>query len=327
MAQVFVFGPDDSARIRFAVSPAWETFAAVRVVADPSRRDYHLPWLDEVRGRIDGSAMALLGAFSPRAGWTPDFLTPLPAGPAVTMEDQLRLIRATPLEVVGSELRRSLAARGDATTPRWVVELAGDHLRARRELADAMESIWQTLIALHWANLAELLAADIAHRSRRIAAYGLEAALSEMHPRLEWRDRRLTVSGPLREHRRLGGAGMVLVPSVFVWPAVTALSEVSPQPAVVYPARGIAELWKPAPRPEGDALGRLLGPTRAALLQSLAEPATTATLARRHQLAPSTVSEHLGVLRDARLAVGRRQGSRVVYRQTALGARLSAAPR
>ena len=54
MRLVLVFGRDDPARVRFAVSPLWETMTALRVLREPRRRRYHLPWLDLVRpaGRV-----------------------------------------------------------------------------------------------------------------------------------------------------------------------------------------------------------------------------------------------------------------------------------
>jgi len=59
------------------------------------------------------------------------------------------------------------------------------------------------------------------------------------------------------------------------------------------------------------------------LLESLAEPASTHTLARRHELAPSTVSEHLTVLHGARLITRRRHRHAVLYQQTPLGTLLA----
>ena len=47
---------------------------------------------------------------------------------------------------------------------------------------------------------------------------------------------------------------------------------------VVYPARGIAELWS-APAAAPHALAAVLGATRAALLTDLAAPSTTTALA------------------------------------------------
>src|SRR6202042_96134 len=116
-----------------------------------------------------------------------------------------------------------------------------------------------------------------------------------------------------------GPGGSAAPPPPFLCPGVAPPA----RPAVVYPARGIAELWQPAHTGHFDALGRLLGRTRAALLESLAEPASTHTLARRHGLAPSTVSEHLSALRDARLVTSRRQRHAVMYQQTRLGTALA----
>jgi len=95
------------------------------------------------------------------------------------------------------------------------------------------------------------------------------------------------------------------------------------RPAPAYPARGIAELRQPAPTRHSPALARLLGRTRAALLESLAEPASTHTLARRHGLAPGTVSGHLTALHHARLITRRRHRHAVLYQQAPLGADLA----
>jgi DNA-binding transcriptional ArsR family regulator len=51
-------------------------------------------------------------------------------------------------------------------------------------------------------------------------------------------------------------------------------------------------------------------------------PSTTTSLARRVGLASATVSQHLGVLRDAGLVTAERRGREVLYRQTVLAAAL-----
>jgi DNA-binding MarR family transcriptional regulator len=113
------------------------------------------------------------------------------------------------------------------------------------------------------------------------------------------------------------------MPSVFVWPDLAAVIDPPARPSLAYPARGIAELSQPAPTRHSAALARLLGRTRAALLESLAEPASTHTLARRHGLAPSTVSEHLAAMHGARLVTRRRHRHDVLYQQSPLGAELA----
>jgi len=96
------------------------------------------------------------------------------------------------------------------------------------------------------------------------------------------------------------------------------------QPTLVYPARGSATLTGVTPHATAPALARLVGSTRARLLLDLSDPASTTTLARRHGLAPSTVSAHLSALRAAGLITKRRWASSVRYAQTPLGAALIA---
>ena len=134
MSLVLVFGRDDPARVRFAISPLWETMAALRVLLEPQRRGYHLPWLDAVRADLDRLDLWPLLVLSPRTGWTPDFLTPAPAGPRTDITDQLAKVRATPPEQVAQEVERSLTqrsgeppARPDPCRPAGITCRAGLH--------------------------------------------------------------------------------------------------------------------------------------------------------------------------------------------------------
>ena len=323
MRLVLVFGRDDPARVRFAVSPLWETMTALRVLREPRRRRYHLPWLDLVRPDLDRLDLWPLLVLSPHPGWTPDFLTPAPAGPGTDIADQLAQVRATPPEQVAREVQRSLTQRSGEPAPEAAWRLLNDPVATRGVLADLLEQCWQLLISPHWPRLQDLLQADVLYRTRRLGDYGLERMLDDLDPRARWTGRSIVVDGPAAGRRRLDGAGLLLMPSVFVWPDLTALVDPPARPTLVYPARGIAELWQPAGTRHSAPLARLLGRTRAALLESLAEPAYTHTLARRHQLAPSTVSEHLTVLHRARLITRRRHRHAVLYQQTPLGTLLA----
>ncbi len=71
-----------------------------------------------------------------------------------------------------------------------------------------------------------------------------------------------------------------------------------------------------------DALGRLLGPNRAAVLAALDQEATTTALAGRLALTPAAVSRHLTLMQQAGLVLGRRQGREVRYRRTPAGTTL-----
>lgn len=324
MSLVLVFGRDDPARVRFAISPVWETMAALRVLLEPQRRRYHLPWLEAVRPDLEQLDLWPLLVLSPQTGWTPDFLSPAPAGPGTNIADQLRQVRETAPEQVAREVKRSLTQRSGDAAPEAAWRLLDDPTATRAMLADLLERCWQLLIAPHWPRLRDLLQADMLYRTQMLGDYGLERVLGELHPRARWTGNTLTIEVPSTERHQLAGTGLLLMPSVFAWPGLTAIIDPPAQPAFVYPARGIAELWQPAPTLHSEALGRLLGRTRAALLESLAEPASTHVLARRHELAPSTVSEHMAALHDARLITRRRHRHTVLYQQTSLGTELAA---
>ena len=323
MSLVLSFGRDDAARVRFATSPLWETMAAVRVLLEPHRHAYHLPWLDAVRPELDRLELWPLLMLSPRHGWTPDFLSATPAGLATDITDQLAQVRATPLAQVAQEVEHSLTERSGPPVPETAWRLLDDPAATRALLADLLEECWRLLVAPHWPRLRDLLQADVRYRTQLLADYGLEGVLGDLHPRARWTGRAMVIETPSPRRHRLGGAGLMLMPSVFVWPGLTAVFEPPARPTLSYPARGIAELWQPARTRHSGVLAGLLGRTRAALLESLAEPASTQTLAARHGVAASTVSEHLAVLHQAGLLTRRRYRHTVVYQQTPLGADLA----
>ncbi|HEY0718666.1 MAG TPA: DUF5937 family protein [Streptosporangiaceae bacterium] len=323
MSLTLVFGRDDPARVRFAASPLWETMGALRVLLEPHRHGYHLPWLDAVRPEVDRLELWPLLVLSPRRGWTPDFLSPTPTGPATDIDDQLAQVRATPGPRVAWEVKHSLTNRCGEPVPEAAWRLLDDPAATRARLAGLLEQCWRLLIAPHWARLQALLQADVLYRTQLLADYGLERVLADLDSRVHWTGRAIVIKVPLTQRYRLAGAGLLLMPSVFVWPDVAAVVDPPARPTLVYAARGIAEWWQPAPTRHSETLAGLLGRTRAALLESLAEPASTATLARRHGVAPSTVSEHLAVLYQAGLVTRRRYRHMVVYQQAPLGTELA----
>ncbi|HKB31611.1 MAG TPA: DUF5937 family protein [Streptosporangiaceae bacterium] len=174
-----------------------------------------------------------------------------------------------------------------------------------------------------WPRLRDVLDADITYRARQLADEGTGPALGGLDRRIRWRD-----SGQLVVDIRAHGEGvvtrhgLVLMPSVFVWPGLGVMFEPPWQPTIGYPARGIATLWH-APPPSPEDVARLIGRTRSAVLLALADPASTTGLAARCALPVSTVSEHLAVLRAAGLVRTARTGRFLVHTQTALGSALA----
>ncbi|MET8922637.1 DUF5937 family protein [[Kitasatospora] papulosa] len=318
------FDETDLLRCRFALSPLWETQDAVRTLHRRARHGYHLPWLRRIEEGAAGLDLTPLWLLMPESGFNPDFLCPPPLGPLATFAEELAGLRATDPAVARDEMALALAdTPGGLRSPTGRRMLA-DPARAVQELADLLEQAWRVMVEPHWPRLRALLEADIAYHSRRLAEVGFERLLGEIGPQLHWADSTLTVTGTRGDHSRvLGGQGLVLMPSVFVWPDVVGGYEPPWQPAVIYPARGIGGLWTEAAERTPDNLAALLGRARADVLCALTEPAGTSALAHRLALAPSSVSAHLKVLRAAGLLTSRRYGHQVLYERTPLGITLS----
>ncbi|MFJ3756521.1 DUF5937 family protein [Streptomyces sp. NPDC090080] len=317
------FDEDDFLRCRFAVSPLWETQEAVRTLRRPDRQGYHAPWLRRISAVAAGLDLAPLWLLMPRRGHSPDWLVPPPTGPAASFEEELAALRAVDPQTARADTARSLAdtpgALESATGRAWLADPA----RMVRELTRALEAAWRVLVAPDWPRLRALLEADIAFHSRRLAEVGLGGLLPEIHRRCGWRSGTLTVASPGAYERRLGGQGLVLMPSVFTWPDLVSTFDPPALPTLVYPARGIGGLWTDPAEDTPGSLVRLLGRGRATVLTALAEPATTTALAHRLRLAPSSVSAHLAALRDAGLLTSRRYGHQVLYERTPLGIALA----
>ncbi|MGA5320476.1 DUF5937 family protein [Streptomyces seoulensis] len=322
MASHLHFGEDDFLNCRFAVSPLWETQDAVRTLRRPDRQGYHVPWLRRIRTAAAGLDLAPLWLLMPRRGHSPDWLGAPPIGPAATFEEEIAAVRAADPEAAREDTARSLACTPGALASERGRAWLADPVRMVRELADALEVAWRVLVEPEWPRLRALLEADVAFHSRRLAEAGLGALLTELDTRLSWDGRTLTLPGGVYE-RRLGGRGLVLMPSVFCWPDVITGFDPPWQPTLVYPARGVGGLWAEPGDRTPEALVRLLGRNRAAVLAALDDPASTTALAHRLDLAASSVSSHLTVLRESGLLTSRRYGHQVLYERTPLGMALA----
>lgn len=258
----------------------------------------------------------------PRRGSTPDFLAPPPDGPVDSFAEDLARIAAAPPGQARAEIARALAETpGAARTATGRLLLDGEPAGVVALLADLVAAAWEALVEPYWLRTRALLEADVAFQTGRLADGGLDRLFAELHPSVRHHDGVLTREHGGPDHRDLDGEGLVLMPSAFKWDQVVIVLDPPWQPTLIYPARGIGNLWQPAAGTGRDtaALARLIGRTRARLLTGLTEPAATARLAHRHGLAPATVSEHLAVLRDTGLVTATRHRHEVRYRRTALG--------
>jgi DNA-binding transcriptional ArsR family regulator len=310
--------PDELLAVRFACSPVWETLASVRTFINDRAHAYHEPWHRLVRERSAHLDLAPLFAVEPLRGYVPDFLTPPPRVPWPRLRDQLAEIGRTAPAQVASELELCRREMTDGGHRRRLEAMLADPEAARDLLVACIHDAWRTLVAPFWPRIRTLLARDVEERSRMLAEGGLRATLDALDPRIRWTARGLSVSDAGDQTVGVDERGLVLMPSAYSWPGVAAVVDEPWQPTIVYPARGIADLWQ-APTVASDALARLLGRTRALVLASLEHPLSTTGIAALIEASPAGVSRHVLALRDAGLIAGTRHGHEVRYARTALG--------
>ncbi|WP_341717910.1 winged helix-turn-helix domain-containing protein [Micromonospora sp. FIMYZ51] len=321
--------PADLAASRFAISPLGEAVWALRLHTGQHAVPGLMPWVARTRQAFDRlrrelPAVGALIALLRRGGYNADFIQPPPDGTGRDFADELAVVRATPLAQARDELARNLT--GLRTPPAYARQIY-DAPDVVDQIADAIEASWTHLVEPDWPRLRAVLERDLVRRAGRLLAYGWGAAIADLDPRLRW-----VSSGGLgaievadRDSRSysLDGSGLLFIPTVFgmminyvqpPWPY-----------AIVYPASGVAELLGPPdPARPDDALDRLVGRSRAAVLRALALPATTSQLVAQLGLSLGGVGDHLSVLRDAGLVSRVRSGRAVHYRRTPLGDALAA---
>jgi DNA-binding transcriptional ArsR family regulator len=321
---------DDLSATRFAISPVGETVAALGTLADPGRHALHLPWVRWARRRIAdlvpdlGVVHVLITGGSKSL---PGFIAPPPSTSLPTLDVELDEVRHTPTKEVRISLDR-VFPRGRPDS--FVDDLYANPRRHLPRVVDQLRAAHDAVIAPHWSRIAATLDADVLHRSRMAAESGMAAMIGALNEGIRWDGTDLLVhSDPMRPPDPEivvipGKGGLVIMPSVFVWPYVWSRSRTPTFSTLRYPARGIGALWEqpqfgPAAAP---ALDRLLGKPRAHLLRLLRAPTTPSELAQRLNVTRGAISQHLAVLREAGLVARERRGRTALYLLTALGADL-----
>jgi DNA-binding transcriptional ArsR family regulator len=307
-------GHSDLARVRFAHSPVEELVASLRVLQDPGRQLMYGRWVSATRGRLGGLRLDLLAALAPTGRYLPAFLFPPSTRPWGVLAEELAQVAASPPAVVRAELDK---VREGGPLPAVLGPLYDD---PAGQLPAVVEEIGAVLGGGHRAGVAAGPGAvrrrpgppDGAVRRRRP---GPGAGRPAPRPRLRRRAAPGRQAPPLlpplrpRRHRHRAGAVRLHLAE----PEHRLLRR---RPArLIYPPRGVAELWEDTMAEQPDPLSALVGRTRASLLAILAVPGTT-QLAERLELSPAAVSQHLKILKDAALVSAHRRGRMVLYQRT-----------
>jgi DNA-binding transcriptional ArsR family regulator len=252
----------------------------------------------------------------------PEFLVPAPRGQAPGFDQELSRLCATPDEPVRASLRRVFGA---GPWPASATDLFERPRESLEQIAAELADCHDRLIVPHWERIRSVLDADIAYHAGLLAGGGARALFGDLHPGLSWSTGRLNLTDAETglDEITLGPDGVVLMPSVFIWPEWSVKRATSTQTTLVYPARGGATVWEGGLEGPGAgdmrAVEALLGAPRARLLGALRSPATTSALAGRFGVTPGAVSQHLAVLRRGGLVDRRRRGRTVLYQASELG--------
>lgn len=324
MAMILELGLTDLAGTRLAVSPLSETVRAVLLLGGPAQAGVNQPWLDWARARLDKTPLWMPMSWpllNNRLDFHPEFLSPTVPGPRPSIEQELARVRATPHSAVRASLRRVF---GNTGWPDAATALDRDPSATLMTITTELRSFHQQLISPHWERIQGVLEADIGYRTSQLASGGSQALFADLHPELTWADGLLTLDDGLERitRVRLGPGGIVLKPSVFNWPQVSAARATSSQTTLSYPARGVATVWQQLSGERASRLAateELIGVTRARLLDTLRSPATTSALARQLDVTPGAVSQHLGALCRGGLLTRQRSGRAVLYQASELG--------
>ena len=307
----FELSAADLLRCRFAISPVSEVVEVARTIANPSARAAHGRWLSRQREALQRIATAndlrpLLALLAHESS-TPDFLRPVPDCPVAEIDRELEQIRSAADEQVEAEIDRCLQDRGRRATE---IDRALRSPAAAGRLADVLASVWTGLVQPSWRQIRGCLDRDILYHSRALASRGLAAVLADMVPAVTLED----------SARSVDNAGLILVPSAFIWPRRARVHPQLEGPVwVSYPARGVGAMWLSSSSPAPAGLASLVGNTRAQILEALSEPMHTTGLARQLGRSPGNIADHLAVLRSSSLVDKARLGIHTIYWRTPLG--------
>jgi DNA-binding transcriptional ArsR family regulator len=310
------FTGQDLARTTLAEEPdpMWEVLLSLHQLQGRDGAAHYGGWRERARKLLPRPATRLL-QLAPPHGYSPDFLTP--AEQSTTFDEALESVLSTPSQRMHEELEL-LAVRRPRTT--WTRDLAAGQADAVHVLGRSLRVYYESAVAPYWESIRSLVRADHQRQVGNLTGAGVEKLLGRLHPSVRWNSPVLEIPNFVDRDLHLEGRGLRLQPSVFCWKSPTKLQDPNLQPVLVYPVQYAPGLLRRMPADHrSQPLAALLGTTRAAALEVIADGCTTTELAARCQISAAGASRQASILRDAGLVTTRRAGQAVRHELTVLG--------
>lgn len=314
------FSFEDVGRVSVArhAHPSWELVLSINSLQSSGLPFRFADWRQDVlhtstRDREYARTIRAAAMLAPPGSNFPDFLTPQLQDPALQahLEAMLGYGKGALREDLARTFRRQ-------RVPTWA---NGLYARGSAQgTVEVLRQYYDRAIAPRWPQLHQAVEADRALRATQLMDSGVGAVLSSLHPSIRWRPPVLETDYPFDHDIDLAGRGLVLQPAYFCWGSPVTLIDAHRSPVLVYPAA--ADDAIPLPRQSEERLGKLLGGTRARLLELLTVPTSTGRLAVRLNVSSAAISQHTSVLRSAGLVATNRLGQSVRHTLTPLGREL-----
>lgn len=312
--------PEDVARVRFVADPAWNVCSSLSALVFPQVRSIHRE-LAEALSRQDLPAVDFLRVLASDPRRPPSIALPHDAEdvPGGEKEAEARIreaVRAVPDHEVEDDLAKI------HNTIDGYEDLTVGMLRQQTEAA--VVDYWSTVLKPFWDVAQSIATQDLAQRADDLLQRGLGEVINSLSPKIRFTGSTLELEHPMELDEPLHGGDVIFIPVVFHCPGGFILhgpdgTDPPGMPlCVAYPASGFGRLREFREAQESP-FTRLLGATRARVLDATEMAATTSTIARQLGLPSATVSGHLTVLAAAGFLARMRRGRYVYYQISPAG--------
>jgi DNA-binding transcriptional ArsR family regulator len=213
---------------------------------------------------------------------------------------------------------------------RWLLEQRGSagHGQPRSRVLSTLMEFCKAAVTPYWGRMRIQLELEREARGRIVITKGVESMLGTLHPKLRWRAPVLEVPDERDHDIPLNGRGLLLSPSSFLLSRPSVIIDADHPtlpPTLVFalpPTTTATSTLCTTVDAGGHGLSALVGHTRAAALQTIADSCTTSELAQRLNISSAGASQHATILREAGLITTCRNRNTVLHTLTPLGVAL-----